>query len=94
MDIIEERKISYNDNIIREATGTICGVEHTLRLRKEGRKFIVALTTKKIRITSQIFWSKRRAEGYFKRLVSTHDFSERVNNDMQTQIPNTQNISK
>lgn len=93
MDIIEKRKVAYKDNILKEAVGDIENKEHTLRLRKENRKYIISLNDKNARISTKSFLTKSMSENYFSKLVNQHGFSV-VTNETQTRAGNNKNIKK
>ena len=74
MDIIESRKISYKNNIVRLADGNIQGVKHTLHLHKEGFLYIVSLYDNKTRVADKVYLFRSRAASYFKKLTKKYNF--------------------
>lgn len=97
MDIISERKIAYNDNVIRKAAGLINGLIHVLQLRKEGKRFLVTLNDGEYRIAMKSFMTKKFANKYFDKLKDGHNFVKVDLNEKKeasTQIEGIKNNQK
>ena len=76
MDMIEERNISFLDNTLRKAEGSIQGQPHTLVLRKEHKRYVISLYSEDIRIKTKSFVLHNRADRNFTKLMTLHNFSE------------------
>jgi len=86
MDIIESRKISYKNNIVRLADGNIQGVKHTLHLHKEGFLYIVSLYDSKTRVADKVYLFRSRADKYFKKLTKKYAFIHLIPKQQEPEI--------
>ena len=89
MDIIESRKISYNDNIIRKAEGTIQGNKHTLNMHKEGLLYIISLYDNKTRIKDKQYLFRSRTTKHFTKLTKKYNFVVLIPSQPEPKTPKT-----
>lgn len=84
MDIVEERKIALNDNIIRKAEGKVNSAEHQLCLHREPRQYVITLYSKspRARVTSKAYWSHKSAQRAFSKMTAKHGFEEKIDSNV------------
>jgi len=79
VDMIEKRKVSLNNNILRKEQIDINDVTHSLILKREGRFYVIALLdSNETQVDSKTFLTKFFSSLHFRRLIRKHSISEKL----------------
>jgi len=81
MDIVEQRSIALNDNVLRKAEGKVNNSEHQLCLHHEPHQYVITLYSKspKARVSSKSYWTRSSAQRAFSKMTAKHGFEENNN---------------